>query len=124
MPARPAVRAMEARHGYFNFHCACTLFRYNAPPLFLYRYESKGRQFNKGRKDHPIGLAPEDVARHRAGREAAERAESGIPGLPGGYSGLGGGGKHRAGREAAERAESGIPGLPGGYSGLGGGGED
>ncbi|XP_037088685.1 partner of Y14 and mago-like isoform X2 [Pollicipes pollicipes] len=38
-------------------------------------YESKGRQFNRGRVDHPIGLAPDDVARHRAGREAAERAD-------------------------------------------------
>lgn len=30
-----------------------------------------------------MGLAPDDVVRHRAGREAAERADCGIPGLIG-----------------------------------------
>jgi len=36
-------------------------------------YESKGRSFNRDKKDYPVGLAPDDVARHRTNRDQAEQ---------------------------------------------------
>ncbi|KAK3859924.1 hypothetical protein Pcinc_033992 [Petrolisthes cinctipes] len=52
-------------------------------------YESKGKQWAKSRPDHPIGLAPDDVAASKARQQAS--TDMGIPGLavttkPGGMS--------------------------------------
>ncbi|XP_042215714.1 partner of Y14 and mago-like [Homarus americanus] len=41
-------------------------------------YESKGKQWAKNRPDHPVGLAPTDVAAMKARQQAADM---GIPGL-------------------------------------------
>ncbi|KAK4291260.1 hypothetical protein Pmani_035900 [Petrolisthes manimaculis] len=42
-------------------------------------YESKGKQWAKSRPDHPIGLAPDDVAAAKARKQAS--TDMGIPGL-------------------------------------------
>jgi len=52
-------------------------------------YESKGKQWAKSRPDHPIGLAPDDVVKHRANRDD----DMGIPGLSTGSSKPQGGGE-------------------------------
>lgn len=43
-----------------------------------FRYESKGKQWAKNRPDHPVGLAPDDVAGVKARQQTAD---VGIPGL-------------------------------------------
>jgi len=52
-------------------------------------YESKGKQWAKARPDHPIGLAPDDVVRHRENRDG----DGGIPGLSSGPTKPPGGGE-------------------------------
>jgi len=54
-------------------------------------YESKGKQWAKNQPDHPIGLAPDDVVRHRASRD--NKNDVGIPGLATGPTKPPGGGE-------------------------------
>ena len=56
-------------HSLFNFH------------IFCFSYESKGKAWAKSRPDHPIGLAPDDVAKLKEMRENDSK-ENSIPGLP------------------------------------------
>ena len=44
--------------------------------FFLSRFESKGTQFLKSLPTHPIGLAPDDVAKMEKAKKAAAEAEA------------------------------------------------
>ncbi|CAL4122582.1 unnamed protein product, partial [Meganyctiphanes norvegica] len=54
------------------------------------KYESKGKVWAKSRPDHPIGLAPDDVVKHRARNKDDDM---GIPGLATGPAKPPGGGE-------------------------------